>query len=146
VIAAALSIALWAGCGSNTTTTIETVVTQLPSTAAVPAPLGQTGTTEPTATTTAAAAGQAKAGETVPNELELRLIVAEEDLESRGLAYKVVKVEGRHRFGSVAKADWTVCEMRPPPGASIAKGTEIGLVIARFSRPRCKALRRGRHR
>jgi hypothetical protein len=140
VIAACFSAALAGGCGSNTTTTIETVVTkEVPSTSAQ-AEQTESAEAAESGTTAAPAASQTPGRETVPNELDLRLDVAEEDLESRGFTYKVAA----HGVSPVGKANWTVCEMSPAPGVMVKKGTTIRLVIARFTKPRCRTLGRVR--
>jgi beta-lactam-binding protein with PASTA domain len=136
MIATCVSAAIGGGCGGTTTTTIETTVTErLPGTPGATSP--PAGQAESGTGATPAETGQQSQGEVVPNELELRLNVAEEDLESKGFTYKVV---GHGAFGAVAKANWTVCEMSPAPGAHVEKGTTIKLTIARFTKPRCKLL------
>jgi hypothetical protein len=134
MIAACVSAALGGGCGGTTTTTIETTITErlpgTPGASSSPAGQGEAGTGA-----APAESSQQSRGEVVPEELDVRLNVAEEDLESKGLAYQVV---GHGAFGAVAKANWKVCEMSPPPGAHVEKGTTIKLTIARFTRPRCK--------
>jgi len=143
VIAACFSAALAGGCGSNTTTTIETVVTkEVPSTSAQAEQAESAESTESAESgkAPAPATSQTPGDETVPNELDLRLNVAEEDLESRGFTYKVAA----HGVSPAGKANWTVCEMSPAPGVVVKKGTTIRLVIARFTKPRCRTLGRVR--
>jgi hypothetical protein len=70
----------------------------------------------------------AESHRTVPNETHVRLDVAEEELESSQLAYKVV---GGGTFGVVVKSDWTVCEMKPSPGTHVEPGSTVRLIIAR---------------
>lgn len=133
MIATCVSAALGGGCGGTTTTTIETTVTErLPGTTLPPAGQAESGKGA-----TPAESGQPSRTEVVPDELDLRLDVAEEDLESKGFAYQLV---GHGAFGAVAKANWTVCEMSPAPGAHVEKGATIKLTIARFTKPRCKLL------
>jgi hypothetical protein len=71
----------------------------------------------------------------------VRLDVAEEELETKKLGFEVL---GRGPGGPAAKAQWTVCEMRPAPGTHVAQGATIRLVIKRFARPRCRLPRRKR--
>jgi hypothetical protein len=136
IIATCVSAAVGGGCGGTTTTTIETTVTErLPGTPGATSP--PAGQAESGAGASTAESGQPSPGTVVPDELDLRLDVAEEDLESKGFAYQLV---GHGAFGAVAKANWTVCEMAPSPGAHVEKGATIKLTIARFTKPRCKLL------
>ena len=118
------------GCGGATTTTVETVVTKQ---VVAPAPTTQTGSTETTSpgqrtNSTAGEASQTGQSQTVPNEIKVRLDVAEEELESKKLSYKVV---GGGAFGVIVKSNWTVCEMKPPPGTHVAPRSTIRLIVAR---------------
>jgi hypothetical protein len=131
-----LAAALCSGCGGTTTTTVETVIKQIP---AIPPPATQQSQSEATApgtTSTTVEVAQPEGAQTVPNEILLRLNVAEEDLESRNLSYKVVSRHGA--IEPTAKAEWTVCAMTPVPGAHVRARTVIRLSVARFTRPRCK--------
>jgi hypothetical protein len=66
--------------------------------------------------------------QTVPDESDQRLDVAEEELEAHNWHFKVV---GGGLFGVVVKSDWTVCETRPAAAASVPADTTIRLIIAR---------------
>lgn len=120
-----------AGCGGSTTT-VETVITKQAATtpAETSAETGRVQTAPPVQHTSSGA-GEGSHGEhggTVPNETKVRLDVAEEELESRKLAYKVV---GGGLFGVVVKSHWTVCEVKPPPGTHVGSGTTVRLIVAR---------------
>jgi hypothetical protein len=65
---------------------------------------------------------------TVPNVVNVRLDVAEEEVEGAHLQYKVV---GGGLFGVVVKSDWTVCETKPDAGSPIDSGATVRLIVAR---------------
>jgi hypothetical protein len=79
-------------------------------------------------TAAAQRAAAAKATLAVPDETGERLDVAEDDLRSHGLRYSEI---GGGTFGVVVPSNWTVCEMRPGPGAQVKKHTRVKLVIDR---------------
>ena len=127
-----LSAVLAAGCGGATTTTVETVITKQAPTAPAQAP-AESSSTEATSSGqhTSSAAGEGsheEHGGTVPNEVKVRLDVAEEELESEKLSYKVV---GGGVYGVVVKSNWTVCEMKPSPGTRVAPRSTVRLIVAR---------------
>lgn len=126
-----LSAVLAAGCGGATTTTVETVITKQTSTtpAQAPAETQSAETTSPDHTnSTAGEASRTGHSQTVPNEIKVRLDVAEEEVESNNLSYKIV---GGGTFGVIVKSNWTVCEMKPSPGTRVAPRSTVRLIVAR---------------
>jgi hypothetical protein len=71
---------------------------------------------------------RAAARTNVPDLVGERLDVAEDDLESRGLAFAEI---GGGTFGIVVPSNWTVCETRPGAGASISKHGRVKLIVDR---------------
>jgi hypothetical protein len=132
--------ALCSGCGGTTTTTVETVIKQVPATPPPATQQSQSEATAPGTTSTAVEVAQPEGVKTVPDEILLRLNVAEEDLESRNLTYKVVRRHGA--IEPTARAEWTVCAMTPAPGARVRAKAVIRLSVSRFTQPRCKLFSR----
>jgi Glucodextranase, domain B/PASTA domain len=74
------------------------------------------------------AAARQRALVVVPNEVDERLDVAEDDLRSKGLRYTEL---GGGTFGVIVPSNWTVCETRPAAGARVKKSSRVKLVIDR---------------
>jgi hypothetical protein len=106
-----------AGCGESTTT-VKTGVAKPPNTS-----------TAPVQSKTPSIAGEVHNDQrvgTVPNEIGLRLDLAERDLNSKKLRYKVIGGSS----GGVARGDGRVCEMNPAPRTHLEFGTTIRLLVA----------------
>jgi hypothetical protein len=91
------------------------------------------GTSATTTGGTAATPGAAAAQEPreVPKETNLRLVVAEKDLERRGVPYRVV---GAGYTSSSRKSEWIVCETNPTARTHLESGTTIRLIVGRSCR------------
>jgi beta-lactam-binding protein with PASTA domain len=72
-----------------------------------------------------AGCGGAPEPRTVPDVRGERLDVAEEHLDSAGLAYEEV---GGGTFGIVVRSRWRVCDQEPAPGR---RATEVRLIVSR---------------
>lgn len=150
----AIGLIVLTGCGGATTTTINRTVTVTPQSAAPTAAQVREKAAAEAATKQEEAARSRREGReaaaskraeehkeqeekaheaaeqhrTVPNVVKVRLDVAEEEIESAGLQYKVV---GGGLFGVIVKSNWTVCEMKPSPGTHIGSGATVRLIVAR---------------
>jgi hypothetical protein len=74
------------------------------------------------------AAARQRALLTVPDEVDERLDVAEDDLRSKGLRYSEI---GGGAFGVIVPSNWTVCETRPAAGTKVKKSARVRLIIDR---------------
>jgi hypothetical protein len=152
---------LGVGCGETTTKVVSQVPERRPSTSTTTVSQPQpsaTGGTSASATggTSASATGGTSASATggtsstatapasatpgaaavqepreVPNETNLRLVVAEKDLERRGVPYRVL---GAGYTGSSSKSEWIVCETNPAARTHLESGTTIRLIVGRSCR------------
>jgi hypothetical protein len=110
-----------AGCGGGTTPLNTGTNGHTPS-----AP-GLTPPAESTQTSSPAEEANHEGPGTVPNETGVRLLVAEKNLERRGIPYKVAR---RRASDGTLTADWRVCETNPAPRSHIESGTTLRLIVA----------------
>ena len=109
-----LAAALGAGCGGSTATVATTT------------------SERPASTKTAAGAGSLKEPAAVPDEIHIRLDVAERDLARRGVPYRVI---GGGATGLGPPSDLTVCETNPAPRTHLESGTTVRLIVRRSCQP-----------
>jgi hypothetical protein len=99
-------------------------------TSRVPSPTAtvlQSQPTEPRQSTAAEEANHEGPG-TAPNEIGIRLAVAERNLKRRKIPYKII---GAAASGVVATRSWPVCKTNPAPRSHLESGTTLYLIVAR---------------
>jgi hypothetical protein len=123
----ALTAILAAGCGTAPATRTTGPVTQTNQSTAATAP------TSPATTPTAGAPEEAthEATGTVPNETGLELRVAERNLRTKRVPYKVLR---RSPSAAAVSPTWLVCTSNPAPRSHLESGTVVKLIVA----PSCR--------